>query len=822
MLTNVLKITLRNLWRNKVFSLINILGLTIGLFATIAIWLYIGDELNYDNMYTDGERIYRVTQTNIWNDEASQVDALGPAVSKVLQSALPEVDMVTRVHPEGDFLGTYQTEDNKLINFDEQGVLTVDSNFFQVFDLKMLYGNPNEALKHPYSIVLTQESAAKYFGTKDAIGKTIVLSRGTYEHAFQVSAVLASLPSNTHIQFDMLIPTSAIPQVKRMSWSWIWTTFVTYIKVKPNTPEALLKQKLAELPATHAEATTKRIFNQSYEEFVESRKPWKLYAQPLNQVYLYSASVGNRIGPIGDILYVRIFFLISLFTLTISGINFINLSTALAGQRAKEVGLRKVLGSDRKQLIRQFLIEAFMYSFLAFVFCLILLEFILPTFSKMTGKQLYVWNFEQPFWLVLIFSLPLVLGVFAGIYPAFYLTHFRPAKVLKGQFQSGRQSKNFRNSLVIFQFGVSSVLIISTLILYQQLHYLQNKKLGFAHDQLLVLPKVERLGEQLETFKDKLLTYPQIQHVSVSDDTPPYIWSQDYYQAGHKNAPLVVLNAITSDHDFLSTMGIHMASGRDFSEKFPTDTNNVILNESAVRALGWKQDDALGRYVLYNENQKYKVVGIMKDFHISSFRYHIEPVAIFLYHNNKYRSPHDFLSIRFDKRTQSSQQLQQLLSKIESSWKEVAPFLPFEYDFMSSLFAETYASETQTAWVLGLFTGLGIFIAVLGLFGLAIFTGEKRKKEIGIRKILGAKVSQIYVMLTKEYVKLILIAFILASPIAYYFMRSWLQGFAYQVTIGWASFLVPFLVMVAISALAVSYQSIRVSWLNPVDMIRDE
>ena len=822
MLTNIFKITFRNLWRNKVFSFINILGLTLGFFATIVIWLYVGDELSYDQMYADQERIYRVTQTNIWNDETPQIDALGPAVSGVLQKSLPEVELVTRVHREGEFLGTYQASEDNLINFDEKAVLTADSNFFQVFNLKMLEGNPQEALKHPYSVVLTEESAQRYFGKENAIGKTIQLSRGDYEHSFQVSAVLASLPSNTHIQFDMLIPITAIPQIENMSWSWIWTTFVTYIKVKPKASLEALDKKLAELPSLHAGATTKRIFNQSFDEFVKTRKPWKLYAQPLSEIYLYGASIGNRIGPIGDILYVRIFFSISIFILIICSINFINLSTALAGKRAKEVGLRKVLGSNRKLLIKQFLVEALVYSFLAFLICLVVLEFILPVFGSMTNKDLSVWSWGSPLWILLIISLPIILGGLAGLYPAFYLTHFQPAKVLKGQFQSGKKNKLFRNGLVVFQFGISSVLIIATLILYQQLHFLQNKKLGFDNNHLLVLPKVERLGNKLESFKDELLDFPQIESIGISDATPPHIWNQDYYQAESRSAPQVPLNAITSDHDFLKTMKINLIAGRDFSESFPTDTNNVIINEAAVQTLGWQQEDVLGKYVLYSDNLKYKVIGVVKDFHISSLRYNIEPLAIFLYHNNKYHNLHTSLTIRFDKSLQSAQQTQQLLQQIEKVWGEILPFIPFEYDFMDSLFTETYASEIQTAWVLSLFTAFGILIGVLGLFGLAIFTGETRKKEIGIRKILGAKVFQIYFMLTREYVKLILIAFVLASPLAYYFMRNWLQNFAYKVPINWTSFVVPFVIMIVIAALAVSYQSIRVSWLNPVDMIRDE
>ena len=572
----------------------------------------------------------------------------------------------------------------------------------------------------------------------------------------------------------------------------------------------------------HAGATTKRIFNQSYDEFVKTRKPWKLYAQPLSEVYLHSTSVGNRIGPIGDILYVRIFFLISIFILIICSINFINLSTALAGKRAKEVGLRKVLGSNRKLLIRQFLVEAWIYSFLAFLIGLVVLEFVLPVFGSMTNKSLQVWNLNNPLWILLVISLPVILGCLAGLYPAFYLTHFQPAKVLKGQFQSGKKNKLFRNGLVVFQFGISSVLIIATLILYQQLHFLQNKKLGFDNNHLLVLPKVERLGNKLESFKDELLELPQIKAIGISDATPPYVWNQDYYQAEHRSAPQVPLNAITSDHDFLGTMHIDLIAGRDFSENFPTDTNNVIINEAAIKALGWQKEDVLGKELLYAENLKYKVIGVMKDFHISSLRYNIEPLAIFLYHNNKYHNHHTSLTIRFDESLQSLQQTQQLLSQIEKGWGEIVPFLPFEYNFMDSLFTETYASEIQTAWVLSLFTIFGILIGVLGLFGLAIFTGETRKKEIGIRKILGAKVFQIYFMLTKEYVKLILIAFVLASPVAYYLMRSWLQNFAYKVPINWSSFVVPFVIMIVIAALAVSYQSIRVSWLNPVDMIRDE
>lgn len=821
MLKNYLKIAFRNLWRDKVYSSINISGLVVGLSTCIVIWLYVWDELSYDSFQTKSERIFRVTQSNIWGDEPAQLDALGPAVAHTLASALPEVELATRLHPDGEFLGTYKSG-NEVKNFDERAVLATDANFFQMFDFKLASGSTQEALKNPYSVVLTHETALRYFGSSQALGKSIILTRGKYQKTFKVTGIMRPITANTHLRFDMLIPMYALPQVKEMEWSWIWTTFVTYIRVKPNANIDNLNQKLANLPAKYAEPTIKRIFDLSYQEFAKTRKPWLLKAQSLNEVYLYSNTTGNRVGVLGDIRYVQIFLIVSVLILSISCINFINLSTAGATQRAKEIGLRKVLGSHRKQLIQQFLIEAFLFSFLSFALTLVLLEFLLPTFNSLTGRKLSLWQWDKPLWILIICSLPFVTGFLAGIYPAFYLTRFQPVKVLKGQFQSGKQNKIFRNGLVTFQFTISSVLMISTLILSQQLFFLQEKKLGFDHNKVLILPKVERLGNQLETFKNKLLNQTQIESVGLSDATPPNVGNQDYYKAEQKDAPQVPLNTITTDADYLKTIQIEMIAGRQFSRNFPTDSNHVILNETALRTLGWTKENALGKYLLYNEGLRYKVIGVMKDFHFSSLRFNIEPLGIFLYHTGKYSNVHTYLSLRLSEGSNSVQKTQQTIQNIEKTWKEVAPSLPLEYIFMNTLFTQTYQAEIQVAWVLSVFTGLGIFVAALGLFGLAVFTTERRKKEVGIRKVLGASIPQIYLLLSKEYARLVIIAFLLASPLAYYAMRQWLQDFAYRVPIGLSSFVFPFLLLSLIAAFAVSYQSIKAALVNPVDMLRDE
>lgn len=818
MLKHHITIAIRNMLRYKFYSMLNILGLAMGLAAFIVIGLYLLDEWSYDKFQKDSDRLFRVTQTNIWDDDQEQIDALGPAVAQSLLEGVPEIEMVTRIHNQGNFLISVEDKaQSKVKTFDESKVFAVDSNFFQMFDFELLEGKANQVLKQPNTIVLSEESAQKYFGNQSALGKVLKVSQGKQEKSFLVTGVFKSLQEQkTHLDFDMLLSMTSFLHVKERNWSWIWTTFVTYIKVKENTSVSELQAKLKELPSQYAEPTIKRIFDYDYAEYVKNNRPWYLYAQAFGEVYLHSAQIGNRIGTVGDIQYFYAFLVIAGIIILLSCINFINLTTARATQRAKEVGVRKVIGSSNQNLIYQFLGEAIILSLIASILALMLAEGGLYFFNKITMKSLSIGLLFQPIWLPFLIFLPFMIGALAGLYPAFYLSRFLPTAVLKGKPNRGKQGKLLRNVLVVTQFSMSAILIISALILYQQLSFWQNKKLGFDRENLLVIPKVERLGKKMETFRQKLVQNTNITDAGFSDSSPPYVWSQDYYKLGQKDADETYLYALSIGNDYLNTLGVELLKGRFFSKEFGTDSTNVIINETTAQKLALKDEEVIGKKIFY-ENQEFKVIGVVKDFNFSSLKFDIEPLLLLSMESDMYKNIHRYLTLRINNPSKTKE----TLATVQSTWEEFSP-IAFEYQFLNQLYQQTFQAEQTTFQVLMIFTGLALFIAALGLIGLATFSAERRSKEIGIRKVLGASVTQIFGLLSREYTYLILIALLIASPISYWLMENWLQDFAFRIQIDGFSFLVATLIISSVATLAIIYQSLKSAFVNPIDSLKDE
>ncbi len=814
MLKNHILVALRDMWRHKFFSFLNVLGLAIGLSAFLMIFLYLKDETSYDQFHQDRERIYRVTQTNIWAEEPHRLDALGPAASAALLQDIPEVEVVTRIHPEGDFL--VFSEDQPDQTFDEKQILAVDSNFFQIFDFPMLRGATNQALKLPYSIVLTNSAARRYFGGEDAVGKRLTLSNGAYEEVFEVRGILADVPTHSHIQFDMLISMNSLPLVEERSWSWIWTTFVTYIKAKQNTSLEALNSKLAKVPAQNVGASIQKLFGDSYQRFGKNAEKWHLYAEPLDGVYLHSEESGNRIGPKGDIRYIYVFSAIALLIILLSCINFVNLSTARSFQRAKEVGVRKVLGSGRKALVFQFLREACLYGLMATTLALVLTEICLLPFNRLVDKSLSLLTFVHFQLIIPLLLLPFIVGILAGVYPAFYLTRFQPTRVLKGQINMGSRGRFSRDFLVFLQFSVSILLIISSLILYRQLNYWQQKKLGFDSSGLIVISKVERLGAQQETFRKKILKHSHIIAAGTSDTSPPFIWNQDYFQASPQSNS-VPFSCLVVDDYYLSTLDFNMQVGQSFSPEQMADSDQVILNQKGLEVLGWKAEEALGKNLIHY-GQSFRVMGVVEDFHYASLQFPIGPLAIFHFGADVFTNSHHLMTVR----TGQASQLPLVLKHIENVWQELAPHLPLEYNFLDRIYAMTYREEQKTGKILTIFTGLALFIATLGLIGLATFSARSRVKEIGIRKVMGASVWQIFILLSREYLRIIVLSFLVAAPLAYWIMRQWLQDFAYRIEIGWGSFFWASLTVIIVALLAISYQALRAALINPAHSLRNE
>jgi len=614
----------------------------------------------------------------------------------------------------------------------------------------------------------------------------------------------------------MLISITSLPHVKERSWSWIWTTFVTYIKVKENTSVAELQAKLKELPSQYAEPTIKRIFDYDYEEYVKNNRPWYLYAQPFSEVYLHSSQIGNRIGTIGDIQYFYTFLAIAGIIILLSCINFVNLTTARATQRAKEVGVRKIIGSSNVNLIYQFLGEAIILSLIASILALIIAEGGLYLFNKITLKSLSIGLLFQPIFLPFLILLPFVIGTIAGLYPAFYLSSFSPTAVLKGKPNRGKQGQILRNILVVTQFSMSAILIISSLILYQQLSFWQNKKLGFDKEKLVIIPKVERLGNKIETFRQNLLQNANVEEAGLSDSSPPNVWNQDYFKLGTKDAPETYLYALSAGNNYLNTLDIELVKGRLFSKEFGTDSTNVIINETTAHKLASNREEVIGKKIYYEE-QEFEVIGVVKDFNFSSLRFDIEPLILFSMEANMYKNVHYYLTLHINNPSQTKE----TLTSIQSTWEKLSP-IPFEYQFLNQMYQQTFQAEQITFQVLMIFTALALFIAALGLIGLATFSAERRSKELGIRKLLGASVIQIFTLLSKEYVYLIFISLVIASPISYWLMENWLRDFVFRIQINWLSFFWAMLIISSVAALAITYQSLKSAFINPIDSLKDE
>ena len=810
-----LKLALRKLSRQKFFSILNILGLSIGICSCLLIFMYVQDEMSYDQFHEKSDRIYRLNQSNIWSESRELIAATGPPLAEALRIEFPEIESVVRINTAGDFIVKYIENGRVQKSFDESRLMAADTGFFQMFSFELLEGDPETALANPGSLVLTEETAERYFEEENALGKILLI--GDDERPFQVTAVVANLPEQSHFQFDMMASMNLDPGVKEFAWSWVWTHMSTYVLLKEGASIQSLREKLPIIPPKYAQNTLELVFGVNYEEFVKEGNSWELALQPLADIHLYSGNIaGDRLGVQSDIQYIYIFSIIGLLILLIACINYMNLTTAHAAKRAKEVGVRKVLGSFRKQLIGQFLAEAIMISVFAMMLALLLTELILPVFNAFTSKALSLSILNSPALLGGLIMLTLFIGLFSGSYPSFYLTAFKPVEVLKGKIQTGSKSGWMRNGLVVFQFGISVILISCTLFVYQQLTYSRARQLGFQKENVVLIPHVERLGTQADAFKEAIKNHAATVNAGVSTSSPPFVYNQDLYKPWGSQEAVIPINSLVADDDYLHTLGFEKVDGRFFSKDHPNDINGVVLNEKAVRELGW--ENPVGEYLAYGSNEtKFEVIGVMKDFHFQSLHNPIEPFALFHLKGESWRNPTRILSIRFQ-----TEDLPAYLAMLKEKWAGFAPNLPFDYSFLDSDFQSQYQAERQQARLFSIFTGLAIFIACLGLLGLATFTAEQRAKEIGIRKVLGASVGHILGLLSKEYAKLIAIACLLAVPISWYAMQNWLENFSYHIDLNVQTFVLAGVLALITAAIAVSYTALKAAHTDPVTVLKDE
>jgi len=833
---NMLKIAWRNAVRQKQFTILNLLGLTLGIATCVGIGLYVFNETTYDMFHPNGDRIYRVNQSMIWGDWDGQFAATGPGVALALREDIQDFEKITRLYSSGE--QTIRVNDNSQSRlFEESNMGGADENFFKVFQFPFVSGDPATALKEPNSIVISESTAHRYFGNESALGK-VVEFKDTENETFSpytIKGVFKDIPERCHLKLDVLYSLSTIRnRIEERENTWIWTMFTNYVLVKEGTDIPALTAKMQLLPPKWAPATTESVFNQSYKDFTKG-KPWKLFLQPVRDIYLSPISIFNRFGPSGNRQFVYIFGAVGILVLVLSCINFMNLATAKSGTRAKEVGIRKVLGSQKNTLIRQFIVESTLYVSVATIAALILVQLSLGAFNTATDKKLDLFTHLLNPWFVGILLLFMTsLGVLSGFYPAFYLSAFKPAETLKGKVRAGFKRKGLRNVLVVFQFTVSIVLIICTFFVQKQLSYTMSMNVGIEKDHVLEIHNTEEMGDKVDVLKNKFLSDPAFTKVGVSYQIPPYVWDGDKYRAQKSDPNAIDISYMRVDEDYLPLLGVEFLLGRNFDPRNPNDKHKIILNEEAVRALGWgtrdtwKNDSPLGKEVIQNfgNEEKLEVIGVIKDFNFNSIKNKIRPLLVMHVNNDlhwSYRSGRRYLSLRLNPSAyESGSDLAGIIENVKREVEKIAPSVIFKYSFMDDDFEATYRAERQMGIVLNFFTGLAVVIACLGLFGLAAFSAEQRLKELGIRRVMGAQVHQIVVLFSSEFTKLVLIAVVIAIPMAWFLADYWLNNFTYRTSIDAWVFLLAAFCAIAIALITVSYQAFSAATANPVDSLRNE
>ncbi len=803
MLKNYLKVTLRNLRKNKVYSFINISGLAIGIACCILILLYVQNELSFDRYHRNSAQIYRVITQGKLADKEFRIAVSPPPMARALANEYPEVVQAVRLFKSHrEVLVRYQQG-----MFNEERFFYADPAVFDVFTIALVQGDSKTALSQPNSLVISQSMAKKYFGEEDPIGKTISLDDSI---DFKITAVAENVPSNSHFHFDFLASFAALDLSQDPSW--FNSCLYTYIVLPKNYPLHQLEAKFSELIRKYVGPQVQAGMGISIDNFFKLGNKFGFFLQPLQAIHLHS-NLDFELEPTSDVRYVYIFSAIAIFILLVACINFMNLSTARSSTRAKEVGVRKVLGSRRSQLIRQFLTESILLSSIALLFALALVELILPFFNNLTGKRLTIGFSHWPI-LPAIIGMIMVVGILAGSYPSFFLSSFQPVTVMKGQPRAGLKSGRLRSVLVVSQFSISIILLVGTFIIYNQLEYIRNKKLGFDKEHIVVIERAGAVEKSRQAFKHALLQNHQVLNVTVSNYLPGRGFNMTGFKGeGASSDELEVINLWQGDHDFARALQLEMTAGRFFSAEDSADSS-IVINESAAKMFGF--EEPVGKHLMTTvkgEVEAYEVIGVVKDFHYESLHQKIRPMAIALLSEGR----GNYISVRI-----GSENISKTLTFLEKTWQSFAPGQPFEYSFLDDDFDRLYRAEQRAGQIFTAFSVLAGFIACLGLFGLASFTAEQRTKEIGVRKVLGASLSSIITLLSKEFLKWVLIANIIAWPVSYYAMNRWLQNFAYRISIGPWVFLLAAFIALGIALLTVSFQSVRAALASPVDSLRYE
>jgi len=806
MIRNYIKTAWRNLKHNKVFSFINVFGLSVGLSCCMFIGAYLYQELNYDTYPSQANQIYRVGIHLMGNGGATDFPMVDVAVGPGIKNAYPEVIAVTRLERDKPAFIKYNDR-----QFKEEELALADSNFFTVFSIPLVEGDIKTALTSPNSIVITKAFEKKYFGESPGLNK--ILAAGSV--LYKVTGVIDKVPDNSHFHADAFISMSTeITASTRQTWSNV--NFYTYLLLNKNADPKKLEASFPQLVAKYVVPEVQHDMGVSLAEAQKSVNTFVFYLQPLTAIHLHSATK-YEFEANGDIHYIYIFSALALFILILACINFTNLSTASSAKRSKEIGIRKVLGSEKDKLVWQFLTESVMLTLLAMLFALGFVYLLLPYFNNLAGKNISMDFFLNYRAIAFEIILTLLVGVIAGIYPAFFLSSFKILSVLKGSGSVKSVSKGtLRSGLIVFQFTISTALIIATFIVFQQLHYMQNVKLGYDKNQVLVLHETYSLGTGIESFKQELLHKNDVVNATISSNVPgsnimtgTEVYAKDIADKGPRSE--IQIGIFNIDDTYIPTLGMKILKGRNFYAGSLADSSSIIINEAAVQSLGWGNSDPIGKIIIRSGEHRYTVVGLVKDFHYTSAKQKIGPLMLM------YGPDNGSIMVKI-----KTADVHGLITDIKKQWDSYNTGLPFSYSFLDDQFAQLYSSEEHVGAIFTTFSVIAVIIACLGLFGLAAFMIRQRVKEIGIRKVLGASPQTITMMLSKEFLLLVVIAALIAFPITWYAMDKWLQSFAYRINIQWWVFALAGIIAVVIAFVTISFQAIKAALANPVKSLRSE
>lgn len=801
MFKNYVTVALRNILKHKFYSALNIVGLAFGLTACFLIGLYIYDEISYDKFHADYQNIYSVGLHGKIGGQEIYTASSCPPLAQAMVSNIPGVEQAIRVNNWRNIVIKYEDK-----AFTESRVLLADSNFFEFFSFKLIEGDVKTALKEPATVVITTETARKYFGDTPAVGKIITV--GNDNEAFKITGIAEPAPTNSQVQFDFILSSASDDNLK--SDSWTNNGLYSFYRKNPNTDVASIDARLRELTIEHVGPEFEQGLGVDFKQFEKQGGVYAYFSYPMHSKHLYQTQLVDGLTPSSDIKYVYSIGAVGLFILLIACINFMNLSTARSSGRAKEVGLRKTLGSVRSKLIAQFMSESLVYVFASLLIAIVSVYLLLPSFNLLAGKELPFELMGQPVVLLSILVVFIIVALLAGSYPAFYLTSFNPVEVLKGKVRSGMKSKGIRSTLVVVQFAISITLIISTLVVYNQLNFLRERNIGLDKSGVIVIRNTSRLANNRNAFRESVNGQTGIVKTSFTNNVFPGVNNTTVFR-DESAAQEHIMATYHADYDHMNVLKMELASGRFFSKDFPSDSTACVINEAAVRELGW-ENPLTQKLISYNGPSpvSMQVVGVIKDFNFESFKANVRPLVIRLTNtaNN--------MLVRYDNKPNDA------VATLERVWKQNASNEPFEYTFLDQNFDTLFKEEQRLGQLFTVLTSVAIFVACLGLMGLASFTAEQRTKEIGIRKVMGASVSSVSALLSKEFMWLVAIAFVLASALAWYLMDQWLASFAYRIELSAGLFVLGGALAAGVAALTVSFHFIKAARSNPVNSLRYE